>query len=786
MRNILLLFVLAHCLTVSAQKEVSITVCPDKTENRVSDKLYGFLLEHIYHSVSNGVWGEDVWNRSFEETLTTGNWNVDSNGLVTLNASDDSASCFNIGKGKDFELDLDVCLSSGNGSVSIGVRDQSRDGMQTNSIVWTLGKRFVTNTGWVWYRPKSMVNVETLTKGNLHKGKLTHVKIKCEGDTIEGYEDNEPVFRRVIKECPRDGFITIGGSHCDALFKDISLKSIGGSDGYIDLNPIRHWRLTGDGSISAAYDDPLNDKAYVELSSHGRLVGIEQHDKYVVVGNDPLKGSLWLKGDVNSVTVCLTEGDKVLARQNIKGINSRWQKFPIELDAEANVGDTLSDKASIKIYTTERGVLDIDQVSLMHKTSINNGGFRPSLTKAVADAHPSILRWPGGSFSEQYHFEDGIGKQEERKGKLRWDDFDPLSFGTDEFIAFCHKVGAEPQIVVPIGYHNYRGYDPGTTDWLQRALDWMDYCNGDSCTEWGRRRIRNGHKEPYNVRYWEIDNEVWKMDVHQYADIVRTFSTAMRKRYPDIKIIACGCGRLGKEGVGLDSTIIHDVAECVDYISPHYYQTIDKFGNDGVEEYSRYLDKLASWIAASKNPRMKIYVSEWNLDGIDMRTGLFAGGFLNSMERMPSVEMAAVALVLRHTSAPGWNNALVNFDQQGWFAAPNYIVFKLWRDHYLPNRIAMRGDSGKLNITATMSDDKAIVCLKIVNPTSETVWLNVNGVPVNGRAKYETVYAPKLTSHNSMAQPDNVTVETGELKKDKNSFILQVCPYSASVLTIKH
>ena len=291
-------------------------------------------------------------------------------------------------------------------------------------------------------------------------------------------------------------------------------------------------------------------------------------------------------------------------------------------------------------------------------------------------------------------------------------------------MAFCEKVGAEPQIVVPIGYHNYAGYMPdkdGRQDWLQRALDWMEYCNGDAeTTKWGKKRAENGHPEPYNVKYWEIDNEVWKMDPKLYAEITRLFSIEMKKQDPSIKIIGCGCGRLGREGIGLDSIMIHDVAGYIDYISPHYYQMLDRYGNEGVEEYGCYLDKLSSWIAKSENPAMKIYLSEWNLDGIDMRTGLFTGGFLNRLEATPGVEMAASACFLRHTSATGWNNALLTSIK--WVVqAPNYVVMKLWRDHFQPNRIAVYGDMKGLNVIATISDNRKETCLKIVNPAGQPV-----------------------------------------------------------------
>lgn len=127
------------------------------------------------------------------------------------------------------------------------------------------------------------------------------------------------------------------------------------------------------------------------------------------------------------------------------------------------------------------------------------------------------------------------------------------------------------------------------------------------------------------------------MDPKLFHKITRLFSIEMKKWYQEIKII--GCGRLGREGAGLDS-------------------------------------------------------------------------ILNRLERTPRLEIATPALFLWHTSAPGWNNAFINFNQNGWFPAPNYVVLKLWRDHFLPNRISMEGETKHLNIAATASDDKKQVCVK--------------------------------------------------------------------------
>lgn len=785
-RGLLWLFGISLFAMVHAQGRLEWQINADSVENRIDRKLYGFLLEHIYHSVSNGIWGENVWNRSFEERWAYGNWTVNSEGTIELDALSKPAGDFRIGEGKDYELSLEVKRISGEGPVLIGVRDQNRDRMLTNRIYCFLGAEnntehhLQTATGWVWHTPVVDTKIVDVAKGKLKPGVWVKLRIRCWRDSLTCWLDGRPLFAQQIKKCPSDGRITIGGSACKVAFRNLSVRPLQGSRTVMHPTPFRHWTLVGDGTVSPVYTDVLNDSVSLRIHSDGKMAGIEQTGKFAVSLSDVLEGSLFLRGTVREASVQLVTDGRVVAEKKLEGILAAWKEFSVSLPVSAP-----DDSASLRIVMHGKGDLYIDQVSLMNHSSASNQGFRKGLTEAVAALHPAALRWPGGSFSEQYRFENGIGRQSGRKGILRWDDFDPLSFGTDEFIAFCRKVGAEPQIVVPIGYHNYDGYVPdcnGTEDWLKRALDWIEYCNGDTTTVWGRKRAMNGHPAPYNVRYWEIDNEVWKMDPVLYAELVRIYSLAMKRKDPRIKIIACGCGRLGREGAGLDSIVIHRTGKYIDYISPHYYQTIQKFDNEGVEEYGKYLDSLAKWIARSSNPDMGIFVSEWNLEGIDMRTGLFAGGFLNRLEKTPKVTMAAGALLLRHISATGWNNAFINFDKDRWFPAPNYVVFKLWSDSFLPLRVSLMGNTGSLNAVATASEDRRTICLKIVNPTSDAVAVHIKCPSEWTSCRWEKVEAGSLETKNSMEHPDSIQVKEQYVSKEGQSVNLSIPPYSASVL----
>lgn len=760
---------------------------PDKVENEIDEKIYGFLLEHLYHSVSNGIWGETVWNRSFEEQLAYGNWIVDDNGLLILNALGDEGT-FTIGRGVDYEIKLQLRRTKGQGSVSVGIRDQRREHMLTNSIYCLFGDagntihRLEANTGWIWHTPVACVDTVGYQSGRLENEVWYSLNVKVKENRVQVCLDSSLLFDTEISNCPNDGAVTLGGKNCDVEFRNIEIVSLNSSEFKKCLQPIRHWRFVGQGDFSAVKNLPLNQNIAVRIHAKKKMTGIEQFENFSVRVDNELSGSIFLRGNVPTATVRLLDGKNVISEQLIKDISEIWKEYKVALPVKSNCSS-----ATLQILTPSCGDLFIDQVSLMHKSSKDAGGFNPIHLASTGALKPSIIRWPGGSFVEFYDFTKGIGPQYQREGILRWDDFDPLSFGTDEFIAYCRKIGAEPQIVVPIGYHNYDAYNPdkyGKTDWLQKALDWIEYCNGDATTKWGGKRVANGHPEPYNVKYWEIDNEVWKMDLTLYAQLTRIFSQSMKKKDPSIKIIGCGSGRLGKEGVGLDSVMIHTVAEYIDYISPHNYQTINKYGKDGVEEYGRYLDKLASWISQSKNPNMRIYVSEWNLDGIDMRTGLFTGGFLNRLECTSTVEMAAPALFMRHTSAPGWNNAFINFDRNGWFPAPNYVVFKLWRDHYLPLRIELNGVKDELNAIATKSDDDNLICVKMINPTEKVMHVEIEEFPGYRENTFKIVSAASLYDSNTMLKPDRISVQLEKVQKSNNSYCMQLPAFSASIFLL--
>jgi len=169
----------------------------------------------------------------------------------------------------------------------------------------------------------------------------------------------------------------------------------------------------------------------------------------------------------------------------------------------------------------------------------NQDGLRTAVLAALRDLPVPVLRWPGGCFADDYHWEDGIGPRERRPRRTnlwRYGE-EPNHFGTDEFLALCRAIGAEPYICLNVGSGS-----------PTEARNWLEYCNGSGQTHYARLRAQHGHPEPYGVRYWGVGNENWGCGGHftpeEYAAAYRRFATYLkpftRTTRSRIELIACG------------------------------------------------------------------------------------------------------------------------------------------------------------------------------------------------------------------------------------------------------
>jgi len=418
----------------------------------------------------------------------------------------------------------------------------------------------------------------------------------------------------------------------------------------------------------------------------------------------------------------------------------------------------------------------------MSDTARRNGGFRPDLLAAIKALRPPILRWPGGCFAEWYRWKGSVGPQHQRVGfwNVTWNEWDDAGLGTDEFLRLCKHTGAEPLIVLNCGTHD----DPAKVDeYIQEALDWIEYCRGGPDTPMGRLRAKNGHPQPYNVRYWELDNETWRLGPDAYAELVRKFSPAIRARFPGLTIYACGAGGYD---VTWNKRVIELAAEHFDRIAIHHYEPPDNFAAGPGNYEARWLE-TAEAIRTSRNPKILIAVNEWNAMCIDWRTGLYAAGLLNRMESQAKiVEMSSPALLLRLITATSWENAFINMDHYRWFPAPNYVVMRLYREHFAPTLVRCEAPQ-QMNVVTTLSEDKGTLIIKAVNPTPNPIEADIatsRAFRVGSQGTCSVVAAASLSDRNTLDEPRKIAPVRRRLNKIGQAFRHTFPAYSVSVISL--
>lgn len=165
-----------------------------------------------------------------------------------------------------------------------------------------------------------------------------------------------------------------------------------------------------------------------------------------------------------------------------------------------------------------------------------NQRIDPALSSLARDMRLSLVRFPGGVWSDAYDWRHGVGPMHQRATTPTHPGADETFrhvFGTDEALAFARDIGSGLLITVNAG-----------TGTPEMAADWVRYVNGAD-----GKSPRAGR-----VDYWEIGNELYMkedmsgghMTPERYADRVLAFARAMRAVDPSIRIAAIGLRNYGR------------------------------------------------------------------------------------------------------------------------------------------------------------------------------------------------------------------------------------------------
>ena len=357
----------------------------------------------------------------------------------------------------------------------------------------------------------------------------------------------------------------------------------------------------------------------------------------------------------------LSSKGETLASGEFFGIGAGWKYYGLDLKA---IGS--DPRAELEINGDGQGVLFLDMVSLMPKKTWKDHGLREDLADSLVALHPKFLRFPGGcwvegdDFAHMLHWKNTIGDIDARTPLWNiWGYNATHGLGFYEYLQLAEDLGAEPLFCINVGMSHKETVPMDRMDeWVQDALDAVEYANGPTNSVWGARRAAAGHSAPFHLKYMEIGNE--NAGFTGYVEHYRLFFDAIRAKYPYIKFVADGWDNFG--------------AQQPDIVDDHYYDTPDWF-----MRHARLYDQ-------KDRNGPKVFVGEYavtkNCGLGNLRGAIGEAAFMTGLERnSDEVVMASYAPLLVNLNHRAWNPDLINFDSAKWYGLPSYYVQKLFADN---------------------------------------------------------------------------------------------------------
>lgn len=444
----------------------------------------------------------------------------------------------------------------------------------------------------------------------------------------------------------------------------------------------------------------------------------------------------------------------------------------------------------------------------------NENGIRSDVLQALQELKIPVLRWPGGCFADDYHWEDGIGPRDQRPRRVNrhWERVvEDNQFGTHEFLELCEAIGAKPYICGNVG--------SGTPAEMSQWLEYMTY-DGDSTL--AEQRRQNGQDTPWRVDYFGVGNESWgcggNMTPEYYAMLYRRFSLyAMSFNEERTEKIACGAN---VDDYHWTEVLMRDAGGLFDGLSLHNYTFPGTWQEKGFDTHwteaewcetmvkALRMDELItkhSEIMDTYDPqrRVNLVVDEWGTWFAPENAG--AKGLLYQENTVRDALVVALHLHIfqRHAERVRMANiaqtvnvlqAMILTQGDKMVLTPSYHMFKMMNVHQDAVRLGVKVSEGsqelyghtlpRLDAAATTKDGKTHVSLVNVHPTAKVACAIDNKGGTYSAGTAEILAAEVLTAQNTFEQPDAVVPRNLPLQWHDHRIVAELPPGSVAVLTL--
>jgi len=428
----------------------------------------------------------------------------------------------------------------------------------------------------------------------------------------------------------------------------------------------------------------------------------------------------------------------------------------------------------------------------------NEDGFRKDYIDAMKELKVTNMRWPGGNFLMGYNWQDGIGPKEQRPARinLAWGGIDNNHVGTDEWMKLNKAMGSENIVCVNLGLAT-----------IMDAAYWVEYCNYKGGTYYSDLRAKNGHKDPYNVKIWDLGNEVdgmpWELghkNAEDYIEIAREAAKAMKAVDNSIKLVACGSSWYSPGNWDdWNRKVIAGLGDRVDYISVHSYW-------ENSPDYYTYMGSSARIfedrinLTAGEIKAISTTKNFKNTIGISVdEYGAFGRSFLNVLPVAQSFNsFIRHADVVKMANFTTMTSLLSSEPNKGSFKTPLFYTFKLFSNNCLGNSIdtyvqcdTFNTEKHKaipyLDVTSVYSKETGNVFINVINRHQDkaiTADIVSTSGTFSGKAQASIINSDSLKEQFSVDKQSQYAPVVKEVSADNNKITYSFPPHSFTQIKI--
>ena len=490
---------------------------------------------------------------------------------------------------------------------------------------------------------------------------------------------------------------------------------------------------------------------------------------------------------------------KEIGSGKLEGFDGSWKRYDTVIRATGT-----DQHARLNLYIDDKGSIDLDMVSLYPVDTWDHrpNGLRKDLVQLLYDMHPGFIRFPGGCIVEgrrlvnRYQWKTTVGDIAERKTIInRWNDefdqrpapdyFQSFGLGFYEYFQLAEDIGARPLPILNCGMAcQFNSSETASLDqlheYIQDALDLIEFANGPTDSPWGKLRAQMGHPAPFHLEMIGVGNEQWG---DRYVERYKLFAAALKAQHPEIKLVAAA-GPL-PSGEPFDSLWAAWRQLHPDYVDEHYYMSPEWFlSNTG--RYDHY-DRSGPKVFAGEYAAQTSGVAKSD-NRNNWKAAISEAAFMTGLERNGDVvQMASYAPLMAHVDAWQWTPDEIWFDNLRSYGTTDYYVQSLFASNAGTRIVPVTPrDEAGLYTSGSLDERSHELIVKAINhtATARPAEIRFGGAGTSGTAKVITLASADLNAENSFDHPKAISPESSNAEVKSGTLSVELRPYSVNVYRI--